>query len=197
MAVRMKLVLLRHSATQENLDRRFLGVTDTSLAAVGASQALSLYGKLPDVEHLYLSPLIRCRQTAVLIWPGVEQTIIPELRETDFGPFEGKTHDELKDDEVYNRWLSCPDDPTVVPMVEDIVACGLRATKALELVVADAKRNGFEQVGVVSHGGTLMSILARHGRPTRDYYSWRMPNGGGFVVQLQDDELLLNVESVF
>ena len=114
---------------------------------------------MPAVEHIYVSPLIRCRQTAMLLWPKQEQTIIPQLRETDFGPFEGKNHEELKDDPLYNRWMSEPDDPTIVPQVEDPVSCAMRATEGLKLVAAQAKERGFETVGVVSHGGTLMSIL--------------------------------------
>lgn len=190
----MKLVLVRHCATKENLEKRFIGITDVSLAPEGFAHATELSDKMPQVQHLYISPLIRCRQTAILLWPNVGQTVIPELRETDFGPFEGKTHDELKDDEAYNKWLSYPDDPSVVPMVEDVAASGKRATQALEQISADASKNGYEAVGVVSHGGTLMSILARHGQPSRDYYSWRMPNGGGYIARLEQDELLLHVE---
>lgn len=189
----MKLILVRHGVTKENLERRFLGVTDVPLAPEGAAQAVEAARRMPAVDHIYVSPLIRCRQTATLVWPTVGQTVIPELRETDFGPFEGKTHEELQDDPLYDQWLSYPDDPTIVPRVENIVACALRATRALEELTARAKADGCECVGVVSHGGTLMSMLTRHGRPTRDYYNWRMDNCSGYVAELDPEELLLHI----
>lgn len=195
--VEMKIVLLRHSATKENLEHRFIGVTDVGLSPEGAAQAVRMAPEVPEVEKIYVSPLIRCIQTAVLIWPGVQSMVVEELRETDFGPFEGKTHEQLVDDEMYNLWLSCPEDPSVVPMVEDIAACGERASTALKKVVADAQARGYGQVGIVSHGGTLMSIMARHGRPSRDYYSWRMPNGGGYITALDSEGMLLHVEGGF
>lgn len=180
----MKLLLVRHALTTYNLERRFLGTTDVAIAPEGAAQALALAKEVPVVDHIYISPLVRCRQTAALIWPTVPFTIVPELRENDFGPFEGKTHEELKDDEIYNLWLSYPEDPSVMPMVEDIVAFGKRASEALEIIVTHARVGGFRSVGIVSHGGTLMSMLVRHGRPEKDYYSWRMENCGGYIAEL-------------
>lgn len=191
----MKLFLIRHGACRENLERRFLGITDSPLDPVGEEQAQILAKCIPSVEHLYLSPLIRCSQTASIIWPNTPQTVIDELRETDFGPFERKTHDELIGNELYNLWICKPEDPTIVPQVEDIASCGVRASNALNKIALDARAGGYDSVGVVSHGGTLMGMLTRHGRPRRDYYSWYMGNCGGYVAELtaQDEELILNV----
>ncbi|MDD2979019.1 MAG: histidine phosphatase family protein [Hespellia sp.] len=187
----MKIILMRHSLTIENMDHRFLGITDVLLSPSGAALAAERAQVMPSVEHVYISPLARCRQTAVLLWPNVAQTVIPELRETDFGEFEGKSHEELLGNPQYNKWLTCPDDPTIVPFVEDVASCGIRATKALEALVEDAKEQGYEKIAVVSHGGTLMAMLARHGVPEQDYYSWRMGNCSGYIVELKDMKLLI------
>lgn len=189
----MKLLLMRHAMTKENMEHRFLGITDVPIAPEGEALARERVGKIPEVEHVYLSPLMRCRQTAEIFWPHATQTVIMDLRETDFGPFEGKTHEELKDDPMYNQWISDPDDPSIVPQVENVLECALRATRGLELLVQDAISHGYETVGVVSHGGTLMSILARHARPAHDYYSWRMENCGGYFVELNPDNMTLKI----
>ena len=68
--------------------------------------------------------------------------------------------------------------------------CALRATHGLEVLVGHGLTHGYQTVGVVSHGGTLMSMLTRHGVPERDYYSWKMDNCGGYLVQLEPDEQL-------
>ena len=102
------VLLIRHGATAGNLKKRYIGRTDQPLCAAGEAQLRRLADDLPPCDHLFCSPLLRCRQTAQLLWPGVEQTVVDELRETDFGPFEGKNHEELKDDPLYQAWIGAP-----------------------------------------------------------------------------------------
>ncbi len=99
----MELILMRHGTTQGNLERRFIGTLDVPLLPQGEELARRVGATLPAVEHIYRSPLQRCRRTAELLWPGVEMTVVDELRESDFGPFEGKNHEELKDDPSIRR----------------------------------------------------------------------------------------------
>lgn len=179
----MQVILIRHGACKENLERRFVGVTDSPLASEGEAQVIKLSRMMPETDHLYVSPLLRCRQTAAILWPDTPQTTITELRETNFGPFEGKTHEELVNDELYKRWISNPDAPGIVPQVEDIVQCQRRATKALEILLEDGRKHQYETVGVVTHGGTIMSMLASHGSRKTDYYRMQVENCGGFIVK--------------
>lgn len=50
--------------------------------------------------------MLRCRQTAEILFPGVEQRLVDALKECDFGTFEGKTWAELKDDPINQAWLA-------------------------------------------------------------------------------------------
>ena len=68
-----------------------------------------------------------------------------------------------------------------------------RVSIGLEKTAADAARRGFGRVGVVSHGGALMALLAKYGRPERDYYGWMCPNCGGFRAELNPDTLELTI----
>ena len=188
----MELILLRHGTTQGNLERRFIGVTDLPLIPEGEALARKVSPTLPRIERLYVSPLLRCRQTAALLWPGMEQAIIPQLRETDFGPFEGKNHEELKDDPFYQSWLNAPDF-SAVPVGESPEACATRLAEGVRRVVEDAALHGYERVGVVTHGGSLMGIMSQFGRPERDYYGWIRPNCGGFRVQVEENPLTLTL----
>ncbi len=129
----MELILMRHGTTQGNLERRFIGTLDVPLLPQGEELARRVGATLPAVEHIYRSPLQRCRRTAELLWPGVEMTVVDELRESDFGPFEGKNHEELKDDPLYQAWLGMGDRPNFAAMpvgesaqqVTDRVSIGL------------------------------------------------------------------------
>ena len=188
----MEFVLIRHATTQGNLEKRFIGLTDIPILPEGEELARRVSATLPKVDHVYRSPLLRCRQTAELLWPGVEQTVIDELRETDFGPFEGKNHEELKDDPLYQQWISAADFARI-PVGESAEQVVERAGEGLRLLLSDAKEHGYERVGVVSHGGTLMGLLWRFGRPQREYYDWMCANCGGYRVQVRETPLTLEV----
>ena len=144
----MELILMRHGTTQGNLERRFIGTLDVPLLPQGEELARRVGATLPAVEHIYRSPLQRCRRTAELLWPGVEMTVVDELRESDFGPFEGKNHEELKDDPLYQAWLGMGDRPNfaAMPVGESAQQVTDRVSIGLEKTAADAARRGFGQV---------------------------------------------------
>lgn len=192
----MELILIRHGTTQGNLEKRFVGTLDVPLAPQGEELARKVGPTLPRVEHIYRSPLMRCRQTAELLWPETEMTVIDELRESDFGPFEGKNHEELKDDPLYQAWISQSGDHlnfAAMPVGETAEQVVERVSVGLAKLAADAAAHGYERVGVVSHGGALMGLLSKYGRPVREYYGWMCPNCGGFRMSLNPDTLELTV----
>ena len=184
----MELILIRHGMTPGNLERRFVGSLDQPLAPQGEALARAVAPTLPPVEHLYVSPLTRCQQTAGLLWEGVERTTVPNLRETDFGPYEGKCHAELQDDPVYRRWLSGE-----LSVGEPIEHCNRRAAAALEEIARDCAARGWKRAGVVAHGGLFMSMLSQFGVPRRAYYDWLFENCGGYRAELTADPLTLTV----
>lgn len=185
----MEVILVRHGLTQGNKEKRFVGRLDIPLAPEGEAMARETAPLMPKVEHLYVSPMLRCRQTADLLWPGVPRTYVEDLKETDFGPFEGKKHAELQEDPVYLQWLA-----GTLAVGEPVEECARRGAQALSLVGRDAAEHGYERVGVVSHGGLLMSVLSRYGRPARaNYYDWTIPNCGGYRGELTLDPLEYHV----
>ena len=97
----MELLLIRHSLTPGNLKKQYVGSTDQPLAPEGEALARERRGAMPSIDGLWVSPLMRCRQTAELLFPNMEQHIVPDLQECDFGDYEGKTWEELKDEPTY------------------------------------------------------------------------------------------------
>ena len=181
----MELILIRHSITQGNKERRFIGVTDIPLALEGETLARQAASSLPAVDHVYRSPLLRCRQTAALLWPGTEETVIEELREMDFGPFEGKNHEELKDDPLYQKYISGADLGRI-PVGETLEQVTGRVSRGLAPSAADAAARGFERVAAVTHGGVVMALMWAFGRPARaGFYDWKTANCGGFRVRVR------------
>ena len=99
----MLIVLLRHGETAYNAQRRYQGRSDMPLSARGRAR-LRAADFAPDV--VFVTALCRTAQTAAAIFPGARQAVEDDLREMDFGDFEGKTYGELKDDPAYRAWLA-------------------------------------------------------------------------------------------
>ena len=101
-----KIHLFRHGITRANLEGRYVGLSDYPLCQEGID-ALKEYVKdkdYPPVEKIYTSPLRRCRETAHILYPGYKTFDVPQLMEMDFGTYEGKTLDELQNDESFIAW---------------------------------------------------------------------------------------------
>ena len=101
----MEIILLRHGRTAGNLEKRYIGGrTDEPLCEEGVAAAKAS-GTFRDVKTVYISPMLRARQTAEIIFPDAELKVLDDLREMDFGVFEGRSPDEMENDPVYRRWV--------------------------------------------------------------------------------------------
>lgn len=100
-----KIFLLRH-AKPAIKPGRFVGSTDVGLDEQGRAQALSIADVLQKIQpdRCFSSPLKRCIET--LSPSHLKFDINPDLREIDFGNWEEKTFDEIKQAEplAVNQW---------------------------------------------------------------------------------------------
>ena len=174
----MLIVLLRHGETVYNEQRRYQGVTDMPLSERGRAK-LRADDNAPD--EVIVTPLCRTKQTAAILFPNAKQIVCDDLREMDFGDFEGRTYDEMKDDAAYCAWLDSGCE-TACPNGESRAAFCERVCHAFEACVDEASARGEALLVIVAHGGTQMAALSRFVLPHRDYYEWNAPNAGGFVL---------------
>ena len=170
----MTIYLIRHGQTRGNLERRYMGVTDQPLCPQGRAALADWRG--PEAEAVYVSPLLRCRETAAILYPGAAQTVVPGLRETDFGAFEGRTYEELKDSPAYRAWLDSAGQ-AAPPGGESREQVRRRVLAAFRTVTAGHAPG--ERLALVVHGGTIMTLLEAL-EPGGQFYRWQAPNGGGF-----------------
>ena len=115
------VVLLRHADTKLTPERRFSGVGrgDPGLSETGRDQARRagdsalLQGN--TFTEVLSSPMTRCRETAQIVAAtlGVSVSVDPELREMDFGLWEGMTFDEVQDryPDDLRRWTQSASAP--------------------------------------------------------------------------------------
>ena len=91
----MLIVLLRHGETAYNEQHRYQGASDVPLSERGRAK-LRTADNAPD--EVIVTPLCRTKQTAAILFPNAKQIVCDDLREMDFGDFEGRTYDEMKND---------------------------------------------------------------------------------------------------
>ena len=187
----MKLWLIRHGLTRLGEEKRYQGALDEGLSPRGRA-ALRQADFFPS--RVYVSPLRRARETAAILFPGAEQITVPDLREMDFGAFEGRGWWEMEQDAAYRAWVDgnctgrCPGG-------EDRAGFSLRVCAAMEALL---QTNG-DALVIVAHGGTQMAALERWGRPKREYYRWQTPCGCGWLLEYDNgcDEMQVLQEVSF
>ncbi len=149
--------LVRHGETDWNTGSRVQGTTDIPLNSTGLAQARRVANRLAtfSLDAVLSSPLSRAMQTAM---PLAEQLgfpvhPVPGLVERDFGSFQGKTPDQVAEEDPsgYQRWQTR--DPNFIPSGgESLVQFRDRVAQALDAVIQ--ARLG-QTIAVFTHGGVL------------------------------------------
>ena len=180
-----KIHLIRHGMTDANIDGRYIGCkTDLPLSPEGVRELKDLRENLeyPDIEALYTSPMLRCKQTASVIYPGFEPISVDELTEYDFGIFENKTASELEILPEYLEWTSGKISAT--PDGEDTNDFIKRIALGINMIVRDMMEKDITNAGVIMHGGAIMMFLATCAVPRKRSIEWTSDNGRGYSIMV-------------
>ncbi len=177
----LKIWLIRHGMTEGNRLKRYIGTTDEPLCQEGEAFLKKL--TYPKQEAVYVSPLLRCRQSAEILFPGQRYHILDELSECDFGEFENKNYQELSGNANYQAWVDS-NGTLPFPGGESREAFIRRSLRGFDLSVAGCLRQKAETAAVVAHGGTIMSVMEAYAQEGRSYYEWHVKNGGGYLVEI-------------
>lgn len=179
----LTLHLIRHGQTAANLEGRFIGTTDLALTMEGADELekLSSEGIYPPIGALYSSPLRRCLQTGILIYPDQNAIPVPNLAEFNFGDFEGKSGAELEDNPDYKAWIS---GKAEVPNGESNKDFAVRVCIGLRQIVEDMLSHQITNAAVVTHGGVIMTLLDACALPRKQKFEWMSESGHGYTIQI-------------
>jgi broad specificity phosphatase PhoE len=139
------LLLVRHGETDWNADGRLQGQTDRPLSDYGRRQAQQLAVELEgeELEAIYSSDLARARETAEIVGErlGLPVELDPDLREKDWGTWEGLTAVERDRVEFVG---------------ESTEAHQQRMLRALRRISGRHPEEG--RVLVVTHGGSMRRV---------------------------------------
>lgn len=150
------LYLIRHGETEWNKIGRFQGSSDIALSDKGIKQAQQaakvLKGKL---DYIYTSPLSRAKQTAEIIAEANHITVQIEndIREINFGVWEGLTFDEIKKNYPveFASWRN-PEEGYLMSDDISIRNAGIRAGNVFRNL---AEKHQGKRIAIVAHGAIL------------------------------------------
>lgn len=172
------IYLVRHAETTWNLEGKVQGSRDTPLSLDGLAQTAKTVASLSALrfDTIFTSPLTRARAIAepVGVNLGISPIVMPELREIEFGGWEGHTWDEIG--AMYPATLAAWELKSLEARPdggESLADVGRRAEKVRSMVESSSG----DLVLVVAHGGfnrVLMSVLLD--LPLSSYSSFTQPN---------------------
>jgi broad specificity phosphatase PhoE len=187
---KLNLILLRHGETDHNSGLRLTGWGDPELNERGKAQARSAALRLTaehKIEQIYVSPLIRARQTAEPLaeLTGLTPLVKADLKELNFGEMEGMSIPEIKErmPELFTAWRS--NDPDFGwPGGETRQTFHTRVDRALwEIIINSAGIHN--TVAVVGHGAALAGFVTEI--MTGSPYLWRewlLENCEHYIIQV-------------
>lgn len=146
------LHLIRHAPTPGNLEKKYIGWTDEAVLPFEAQADL-------HYKKVWGSDLLRCRQTASVLFPNADYRADPDLRECNFGAWEMKTYEELKNEPHYRNWINDPYSVTP-PGGESFCQLAKRIERALR------KLPDGNEFTIIMHGGPIRYLLSRAKKQT-------------------------------
>ena len=158
------IVIARHGETAWNIEDKIQGHSNSDLTELGIEQTHQLNEELAHFPFaaIYSSDLERAYKTAQIL--GERRSILvirrKELRERNFGPYEGTTKENLKrldleSDEVDFEKLGVESNESIT-------------RRFLKLIREVSKKYAGKHVLFVSHGGAMRILLLALGYAKRD-----------------------------
>jgi broad specificity phosphatase PhoE len=148
-----RLFLVRHGETPWSATGQHTGWTDIPLNENGIEQAERLGERLAGytLKAVFSSPLARALETCRIGGLGDVAVIDPDLREWDYGEFEGRTTDDIREEiPGWTIWTAR------ISRGESVDDVGRRADRVLSRVL---EVDG--DVAIFGHGHALRILAAR------------------------------------
>jgi len=187
------LILARHGSIGPSYRGRYVGASDIGLHVDGRRQSEALGEALRSrrVGRALCSPQRRALETAQVIGEIAELkfTVDSDLREVDFGRWEGKTFQEIResDPEQVERWARLDRD-FAFPEGERVRDFLDRVRRAVERIAQDPA----ERLLAVTHGGVIRAAICHLlGLDPRAYLLFEISPASVSTIHLLDGKGVL------
>ena len=177
----MKLTLLRHAQTEGSLRNLYYGAADIPVLPESLEELKkrAAGGVYPTGKSYYTSGMLRAEQTLRAIYGDVPFTVLPGLREMDFGDFEMRPYTgDLENDPAFRAWAE-DGEHNVCPNGESAPQVLARSLEAIGPVLAAG-----EDAVCVIHGGVTAGLMMTWFGGGR--YDYSVKPGTGFTVTFEN-----------
>lgn len=174
-----EIYLIRHGRTEANEKWLYCGSTDLFLSEKGAEDLKGISYDVPKDTLFITSGMRRTEQTLKILFGDVPHRIDDRFREVDFGFFEMKSYESLKEQEDYQVWISGDNEKNVPPKGESGEQMKKRVLEGLKALQKEVK-----PVVLVCHGGVIAAIM-EHLYPleNKNRYLWQPKPGHGYLIK--------------
>ena len=170
----MSIYLIRHGKTEANEKRLYCGSTDLPLSEEGREELRTLTYAITTTGFV-TSGMKRTNETLQILFGNVPFSADSRFREVDFGDFEMKSYDMLKDDPAYQAWLTGDNETNTPPGGES----GAQMTRRVLEAFAELP----DGTALVTHGGVIVAIMASlFPEEGKHRYQWQPGNGFGYEI---------------
>ena len=170
----MTIYLIRHGRTEANEKHLYCGSTDLPLSNAGRTELQTLRYDIKNVRFL-TSGMKRTNETLQVLFGDVPFEMEPRFREVDFGIFEMRSYEELKDTPEYQTWLTGDNEANITPDGESGIQMKKRVLEAFSEILEDSC--------IIAHGGVIAAIM-EHLFPEegKNRYQWQPKPGRGWIL---------------
>ncbi|MCM3116878.1 histidine phosphatase family protein [Neobacillus sp. MER 74] len=180
---RVVIALFRHGVTEENKRKAYLGWNDSPLSPETKDRVSS-----KNYEHYYSSDLQRCVKTGERLFSNASIKLIKELREMNFGQWEGKTYEELKENVHYRNWLKAPN-LHIPPKGESYQEFTQRVDSGWTKITDEVLRSNLNSCAVITHGGVIRYLLSRFAPDRKEFWAWQVNHDQGYELIFEREAL--------
>ena len=185
---KIKLHLIRHGKTYANENRLYYGFSDIDISEKGKEDLILLKKeiKYPTGDFFITSGLKRTIQTLEIIY-GKKQFIINEnLKEMNFGDFELKSYEQLKENKDYIKWIENIEE-NEIPNGETKNQFENRTLIGFSNIFKSALNNNFKDIVVICHGGVISIFMENMFKNKYNFYEWLPSYGRGYTVTFDEN----------
>ena len=185
-----RLILLRHGNTGS--PGKYIGSKDVPLSPDGFSQIKKLQSVFQNqhFDSIHSSPMLRCRQSAGILFAGQSVLFDDDLKEINFGRWEGLQFNEIaeNDPELVKDWADwntdfCfPEGEQIGHFIKRIHSAGTRIRETHE-----------DNILLVTHGGVIRTLICFFlNLSPQDYLMFNVQKGKYTTLEIFDDGAVLS-----
>ncbi|MGG5461739.1 histidine phosphatase family protein [Clostridium sp. B9] len=183
----MIIYLIRHGKTYCNEERLYCGVSDVPLSEIGISELEEKKKsvKLPKCKRYFTSGLKRANKTFEILYPNENYEVFEGFSEYNFGDFELKSYEMLKEKKEYLDWILDESKEVTCPNGESRKDFELRMKEAFLNLLLMLEEQNEEEALIVCHGGSIASLLELFEKEGLDFYTYQPKCGEGYKLKIE------------